>query len=57
MEEIEKTRDVGYSLDVGEYLKGIRAAASLIYQDSSPVAAIWFVGFSNSMVNRNWNIL
>ncbi len=52
MKEIEKTRDLGYSLDVGEYLKGIRAAASLIYQDSSPVAAIWFVGFSNSMVNE-----
>jgi len=52
MKEIEKTRDLGYSLDLGEYLKGIRAAASLIYQDNSPVAAIWFVGFSNSMVNE-----
>lgn len=52
MKEIEKTRELGYSLDLGEYLKGIMAAASLIYQDNSPVGAIWFVGFSHSMVNE-----
>jgi DNA-binding IclR family transcriptional regulator len=52
IEEIEKTRDLGYSIDLGEYLKGVWAAASLIYQDASPVGAIWFVGFSNSMIDE-----
>lgn len=55
IDEIEKTRRLGYSLDLGEYLKGIRAIASLIYQDGSPIAAIWFVGFSNSMIDERLN--
>ena len=57
IKEIDKTRDLGYSLDLGEYLKGVRAAASLIYQDNSPVGAIWFVGFSNSMIDERLNYI
>jgi DNA-binding IclR family transcriptional regulator len=52
IEEIEKTRRLGYSLDLGEYLKGIRSAATLIYQERNPVGAIWFVGFFNSMTDE-----
>lgn len=52
IKEIEKTRGFGYSMDVEEYLKGIRAVATLIYQDGRPVGAIWFVGFSNSMIDE-----
>lgn len=52
IEEIEKTRDLGYSIDLGEYLKGVWAAASLIYQDASAIGAIWFVAFSNSMIDE-----
>jgi IclR family transcriptional regulator, KDG regulon repressor len=52
IEEIEKTRRMGYSLDMGEYLKGIRAVASLIRQDGNPIGAVWFVGFSNSMIDE-----
>jgi DNA-binding IclR family transcriptional regulator len=52
VEEIETTRKFGYSLDLGEYLKGIRAIAALVYQDKYPVGAIWFVGFSNSMIDE-----
>jgi len=52
IEEMEKTRDLGYSIDLGEYLKGVWAAASLIYQDASPGGALWFVGFSNSMIDE-----
>lgn len=52
LEEIEETRRLGYSVDMEEYLKGIRAIATLIRQDGKPVGAIWFVGFSNSMLDE-----
>jgi DNA-binding IclR family transcriptional regulator len=52
IKEIEKTRSLGYSVDMEEYLKGIRAVATLILQDEKPVGAIWFVGFSNSMLDE-----
>jgi DNA-binding IclR family transcriptional regulator len=52
IEEIEKTRRLGYSLEIGEYLKGIRSAAILIYQERNPVGAIWFVGFFNAMIDE-----
>lgn len=52
IEEIEKTRKLGYSLDIGEYLKGIRAIATMIRQDDTPIGAVWLVGFSNSMIDE-----
>jgi IclR family transcriptional regulator, KDG regulon repressor len=52
IEEIEKTRRLGYSVDMEEYLKGVRAIATLIRQDGKPIGAIWFVGFSNSMIDE-----
>ena len=50
--EIEKTRKAGYGIDLEEYLKGVRAVASLIYQDDHPLGAIWVVGFSNSIIDE-----
>jgi DNA-binding IclR family transcriptional regulator len=55
IKEIEEIRRLGYSVDIEEYLKGIRAVATLIRQDEKPVAAIWFVGFSNSMIDERLN--
>jgi IclR family transcriptional regulator, KDG regulon repressor len=55
IEEIEKTRRLGYSLDMGEYMKGVGSAGTLIYQDKKPVGAIWFVGFFNSMIDERLN--
>jgi len=50
--EIEKTRELGYAVDLEEYLKGVRAVASMLYQDNHPLGAIWIVGFSNSMTDE-----
>lgn len=50
LEEIEKTRKLGYSLDLEEYLKGVRAIASLIYySDRTLAGAICVVGFTSSI--------
>ncbi len=49
LEEIEKTRRIGYGIDSEEYLKGIRAIATLIYAQDKPVGAIWIVGFAHAM--------
>ncbi len=49
LKEIEKTRSLGYSLDLEEYLTGIRAVATLICTDNAPVGALCAVGFSRSL--------
>jgi DNA-binding IclR family transcriptional regulator len=49
IEEIEETRRLGYSVDMEEYLKGIRAIATLIRQNGEPIGAIWFVGFDERL--------
>jgi DNA-binding IclR family transcriptional regulator len=49
LKEIEKTRTIGYSLDLEEYLTGIRAVATLIYDNDTPAGAVCAVGFSRSM--------
>ena len=49
LEEVEKTRVRGYAVDFEEYLKGMRAVATLIYSGHSPVGAIWVVGFTSSL--------
>ena len=50
--EIKRTRETGYSIDFEEYLKGVNAVATLIYQDREPIGAIWLVGFSNSLTRK-----
>jgi len=54
IKEIEKTRELGYGVDSEEYLKGVRAVASLVYQDKHPLGAIWVVGFSNSIIDEKF---
>jgi len=49
LKEVEKTRTLGYSLDLEEYLTGIRAVATLIYTDGAPAGAVCAVGFSRSL--------
>ena len=49
LEEIEKTRLLGYAVDLEEYLTGMRAVATLIYSGRLPVGAIWVVGFTSSL--------
>ncbi len=49
VKEIKATRESGYSTDFEEYLIGVNAIATFIYQDKNPIGAIWLVGFSNSL--------
>lgn len=53
IKEIEKTRITGCSIDLEEYLKGIRAVATLVWLKDVPAAAICVVGFSRSMKDEN----
>ncbi|MCX7965236.1 MAG: IclR family transcriptional regulator [Syntrophorhabdaceae bacterium] len=49
IEEIEKTRKLGYSLDLEEFLKGVRALASLLhYADGAVAGALCILGFTSS---------
>jgi DNA-binding IclR family transcriptional regulator len=49
LEEIEKTRQSGYAVDLEEYLTGMRAVAAPIYSGRLSVGAIWVVGFTSSL--------
>lgn len=49
LDEIEKTRQSGFGIDIEEYLKGVHAIATLIYSKGVPVGAVLIVGFSYSM--------
>jgi DNA-binding IclR family transcriptional regulator len=47
--EVEETKQKGYAIDDEEYMIGVRAIASPIQAASSPLAAIWVVGFTSSL--------
>ena len=47
--EVEETKQKGYAIDDEEYMIGVRAIASPIQTASSPLAAIWVVGFTSSL--------
>lgn len=47
--EVEETKQKGYAIDDEEYMIGVRAIASPIQTISSPLAAIWVVGFTSSL--------
>ncbi len=51
MEEIEKTRRLGYSIDLEEYLIGVRALATLVYVNDFPAASVCIIGFTGSMTD------
>jgi DNA-binding IclR family transcriptional regulator len=50
--EVEETKQRGYAIDDEEYMIGVRAIASRIQAASSPLAAIWVVGFTASLNNQ-----
>lgn len=52
LDDIRKTRQNGYALDLEEYIKGVRAVAILIRPGNYPVWAVWVVGFTSSMTDR-----
>jgi len=49
MEEVRRTRALGYALDDAEYLQGVRAVAAPIQAPGRPMSAVWVVGFSQTM--------
>ena len=49
IEDIRVTRNRNYSLDLEEYLMGVRAIAALVYSNDYPVGAICILGFTGSM--------
>jgi IclR family KDG regulon transcriptional repressor len=49
IEDVKVTRNRGYSLDLEEYLMGVRAIATLVYANEYPVGAICILGFTGSM--------
>lgn len=51
IDEVDKTRKTGYGLDLEEYLKGVRAIATLVYSQDVPVGAICILGFTGSMTD------
>ena len=51
LEEVEKARQTGYSLDREEYHMGVRAIAALIRENGHPVASICILGFTGSMTD------
>ena len=52
MNEIDEVRRTGYAVDLEEFVKGIRAVATLIRSRGEPVAAVWVAGFTSSMNDR-----
>jgi IclR family KDG regulon transcriptional repressor len=47
--EVEETKKRGYAIDDEEYMLGVKAIAAPIQTSSSPLAAIWVVGFTSSL--------
>jgi DNA-binding IclR family transcriptional regulator len=52
LKEVEETKQRGYAIDDEEYMIGVRAIASPIQVASSPLAAIWVVGFTSSLHDK-----
>jgi IclR family transcriptional regulator, KDG regulon repressor len=52
MNQIREIRKTGYAVDLEEFIKGIRAVATLIRLRGEPIAAIWVAGFTNSVDDR-----
>ncbi|MBW1696116.1 MAG: IclR family transcriptional regulator [Deltaproteobacteria bacterium] len=53
LEELVKVREKGYALDDEEYMPGVRAVAVNLGNQRGLVLAIWVVGFSATMTDRN----
>ena len=49
LKEVTEARKNGYAIDDEEYLIGVRAIAAPIQTGSTPLAAMWVVGFTSSL--------
>jgi DNA-binding IclR family transcriptional regulator len=47
--EVEKVRRLGYAVDDGEYLPGVKAVAVALGNQRGLPMAIWVVGFADAM--------
>ncbi|MCX7856627.1 MAG: IclR family transcriptional regulator [Deltaproteobacteria bacterium] len=50
--EIAKTKDQGYSIDKEEYIKGIRACATIVPNVGNSFVTLCILGFSNSLTDE-----
>lgn len=57
LEELQKAKKRGYTLDREEYLHGVRAVAAIIKTGDTPLAAIWVVGFSSSLSDKKVHVV
>jgi IclR family KDG regulon transcriptional repressor len=51
--EVRKARAAGYAMDDEEYMQGVRAVAAPIRMQGWQMAAIWVVGFTQTMKDEN----
>ncbi len=52
LKEVKETKERGYAIDDEEYLIGVRAIAAPLPIPSSPLSAIWLVGFSSRLTDQ-----
>lgn len=50
--ELETVREKGFSVDDGEYLTGVRAAAVALHNLKGPPMGVWTVGLSSKMADE-----
>lgn len=50
--EIASVRELGYGLDLEEYLRGVRAVAVPVKAGNSFLAVLWVAGFSQSLTDK-----
>jgi len=48
LKQVEEAKHLGYAIDHGEYISGVRAVAAPLEVPSLPPAAIWVVGFTST---------
>jgi IclR family transcriptional regulator, KDG regulon repressor len=49
MKELNNVRQLGYAVDLEEYIPGVRAIGALIHAGHMPLAGVWILGFTGSM--------
>jgi DNA-binding IclR family transcriptional regulator len=49
LEQVERTRELGYATDLEEYRRGVRGIAALVFRGTSALAAVSIFGLASSM--------